>query len=111
MKFLNINYAVQKRSRRNVWCHHFFVPTIASFLAYVWFLLVLCVFYSKGKNYCVVTAYCNGKHLTQPLSLNGKIQKKKEKRKEKTELKRQVNDFQNPLKTEPQRPAGAIGAT
>lgn len=70
-KYLKIMFIVQNRSKRNAWYHHFFAPAIASLLAFVWFLLDLCVFYSKGKNYCVVTAYCNGKHLTQPPGLNG----------------------------------------
>lgn len=39
-----------------------------------------------------LTAYGNRKHLTHPLGLNGTT-------------KRQVNDFQNPLKTEPQQSA------
>lgn len=93
---------------------HLFCPCYCIFFGICWFFLVHpCVCFSMGKKsawhqklLCVVTDYCNGKHLTQPPGLNSM----KKKKREEDRTKRRVSDFQKPLKTEPQRPAEPRGA-
>lgn len=94
---------MQKKSTPHLFCPFYYI-----FVGFYWFILV-CV-KARGEKKCawhqkllyVVTNYCNGKHLTQPPDLNSPRKKDR--------AKRQVSDFQKPLKTEPQRPAEPRGA-
>lgn len=59
----------------------------------------------KGWDFCVVTSYSHGKHLTHQASV-AKLKKQNKKRIK----KRTTSDCQNPLKTESQSPVGARAA-